>query len=132
MYLFITLCLTGASIFAAGATLTSLSGQLRFWIMFFGRFIFGLGGGSITISQNQITAGLFKGKELAMAFGFTLTVSRVGSVVNFDLTPWIYREFTKLSEKFVSHLKTRTCALKFRLSVSRRARRAVRACSPHA
>ena len=28
-----------------------------------------------------------------MAFGFTLTVSRVGSVVNFDMTPWIYRQF---------------------------------------
>ena len=87
MYLFISLCLTGASLFALGATLTSMSGQARFAIMFVGRFIFGLGGGSITISQNQITAGWFEGKELAMAFGCTLTISRIGSVVNYDLTP---------------------------------------------
>jgi len=77
MYLFISLCMVGASFFALGATLTSVSGQLRYAIMFFGRFIFGLGGGSITISQNQITAGWFEGKELAMAFGCTLTISRV-------------------------------------------------------
>ena len=70
--------------------------------MFVGRFIFGLGGGSITISQNQITAGWFHGKELAMAFGFTLTVSRVGSVVNFDLTPWLYDHFyDRVSEQCV-------------------------------
>lgn len=59
--------------------------------MFAGRFIFGLGGGSISIVQNTITAIYFRGKELALAFGITLTVSRLGSVINYDLTTIIYK-----------------------------------------
>jgi MFS family permease len=89
-FLFITLCLVGASLFALGATLTSASGMTRYILMFIGRFIFGLGGGSITIVQNAITARWFTGRELAFAFGCTLTISRIGSVVNYDATSLIY------------------------------------------
>ena len=90
MFLFLTLCLVGASMFALGAILVDISGQSRYIIMFIGRFIFGLGGGSITIVQNTITAKWFKGRELAFAFGCTLTISRIGSVVNYDATSEIY------------------------------------------
>ena len=38
------------------------------------------------VVQNRITAFWFKDKELAMAFGFTLTFSRLGSVLNFLVT----------------------------------------------
>lgn len=93
MYAFISLCLVGSSLFALGATLVSLDDRLRYAIMFVGRFVFGLGGGSITIVQNAISAQWFKGKELAMAFGCTLTISRIGSVVNFLLTPGLYSRF---------------------------------------
>eukprot|EP00606_Chrysophyceae_sp_TOSAG23-5_P000960 GSChrysophyteH2.ASY1.ANO1.1040.1 assembled CDS len=88
--LFLTLCLIGSALFALGATLQGASGQTRYIIMFVGRFIFGLGGGSITIVQNTITARWFKGRELAFAFGCTLTISRIGSVVNYDATSLIY------------------------------------------
>ena len=90
MFLFLTLCLIGASLFALGAILVDVSGLTRYIIMFIGRFIFGLGGGSITIVQNTITAKWFKGRELAFAFGCTLTISRIGSVVNYDATSEIY------------------------------------------
>ncbi|KAM6424390.1 lysosomal dipeptide transporter MFSD1-like isoform 2-T2 [Liasis olivaceus] len=36
--------------------------------------------------QNRITAFWFKGKELALAFGLTLSFSRLGSVLNFFFT----------------------------------------------
>ena len=92
-FLFLTLCLIGSALFALGATLQGASGQTRYIIMFVGRFIFGLGGGSITIVQNTITARWFKGRELAFAFGCTLTISRIGSVVNYDATSLIYDSF---------------------------------------
>eukprot|EP00937_MAST-01D_sp_MAST-1D-sp2_P006626 g6626.t1 len=93
--LFLTLCLIGASVFALGASLKGSSGLTRYVIMFIGRFIFGLGGGSITIAQNAITAKWFKGRELAFAFGCTLTLSRVGSIVNYDSTSVMYKDFEK-------------------------------------
>ena len=90
MYLFLGLCLTGSSLFALGATLVNSSGSTRYILMFAGRFIFGLGGGSITVVQNTITAKWFKGRELAFAFGCTLTISRIGSVINYDATSLVY------------------------------------------
>ena len=76
-------CLLGSSMFALGATLNMYN------LMLVGRIIFGLGNGSLTIVQNKITATWFKGKELALAFGFTMSMSRAGSVLNFNLSPLI-------------------------------------------
>jgi len=92
MFLFLGLCLIGSSLFALGASLTSSSGSTRYIMMFAGRFIFGLGGGSITVVQNAITAKWFKGREMAFAFGCTLTISRIGSVINYDVTSLIYEK----------------------------------------
>jgi len=92
MFLFLGLCLLGSSLFALGATLTGSSGSTRYIMMFAGRFIFGLGGGSITVVQNAITAKWFKGREMAFAFGCTLTISRIGSVINYDVTSLIYEK----------------------------------------
>lgn len=95
-FLFITLCAVGQILYAIGP-LTSLSPTNMYVVMFAGRFIFGLGGGSITIVQNAISAYWFAGREIAMAFGFTLTVSRLGSVINFNLTTWLFNSFLKLA-----------------------------------
>jgi hypothetical protein len=42
---------------------------------------------TFTVVQNRITSFWFKDKELAMAFGITLAFSRLGSVLNFFVTP---------------------------------------------
>ena len=97
VFLFLGLCLFGQLLWALGPTLTSVASWDRYWVMFAGRFIFGLGGGSITIVQNAITAHWFRNKELAMAFGCTLTASRLGSVINFNLSPLIFEKLTRLS-----------------------------------
>jgi MFS family permease len=76
-------CLLGSTLFAAGASLK------MFELMLIGRVIFGLGNGSLTIVQNKITATWFEGKELALAFGFTMSMSRAGSVLNFNISPLV-------------------------------------------
>ncbi|XP_029813789.1 major facilitator superfamily domain-containing protein 1-like isoform X3 [Manacus vitellinus] len=43
--------------------------------------------------QNRITAFWFKGKELALAFGLTLSFSRLGSVLNFFFTQQFEAKF---------------------------------------
>ncbi|GMI09961.1 hypothetical protein TrLO_g9164 [Triparma laevis f. longispina] len=101
MYLFVSFCIIGSAVYALGAALVDSDPTLRYVVMFVGRFIFGLGGGPITIVQNAFTAIHFNGHELAMAFGCTLTVSRVGSVVNFNLTPSLYNLFKdNVSEQY--------------------------------
>ena len=96
VFLFLSFCFVGQSIWSYGASLESTTSGTRFVIMFAGRFIFGMGGGSITIAQNAITAYWFAGRELAMAFGLTLSVARLGSALNFNLTTFIFQSFAKL------------------------------------
>lgn len=84
LFLFSGLCLLGSSLFAVGAMIRGTPAM--FPVMLVGRLLFGSGNGSLTIVQNRITAYWFREKELAFAFGITLTLSRSGSVLNFFLT----------------------------------------------
>ena len=95
---FLTCCIVGSTVYATGAYCTSLSPSLRYGLMFGGRFLFGLGGGPITICQNSYSSQWFKGHELALAFGCTLTISRIGSVLNFNATPSLYQVMSDLSD----------------------------------
>lgn len=61
----------------------------NFILMCVGRFIFGLGGESMTVAQSTIVSIWFKGKEFSFAMGLTLSVSRLGSVLNSALLPSI-------------------------------------------
>ncbi|KAK3552059.1 hypothetical protein QTP70_031765 [Hemibagrus guttatus] len=85
VFLFSFLCVLGSSIFALGSHFKGTPYLLP--LMLAGRLLFGSGNGSLTIVQNRITAFWFRGKELALAFGLTLSFSRLGSVLNFFLTP---------------------------------------------
>lgn len=77
-------------VFRASSKGTQLN---MYWLMLVGRILFGAGNGSITIVQNKIIAFWFDGKELAMAFGFTLAFSRLGSVMNFLFTAQFAEEY---------------------------------------
>jgi MFS family permease len=67
-----------------------LSGALIVWqaksvpLIFLGRFVFGAGSEPLIVAQSAMLARWFKNKELAMAFGVTLTVSRIGSLFAFN------------------------------------------------
>lgn len=58
-------------------------------VMIIGRVIFGAAE-SLTVAQCAITVKYFRGKELALALGINLCVSRLGSVLNDVLTPFIW------------------------------------------
>ncbi|KAM9179463.1 LOW QUALITY PROTEIN: uncharacterized protein V3H86_009322 [Mergus octosetaceus] len=81
VFVFSLLTVLGSSIFALGS---HFKGSPYFLPMTLtGRLLFGSGNGSLTLVQNCITSFWFKGKELALAFGPTLSFSCLGSVLNF-------------------------------------------------
>lgn len=52
--------------------------------MYAGRILFGMGSESMIVAQSAIIARWFAGRELAMAFGIALTVSRLGTLFSFN------------------------------------------------
>lgn len=83
LYMFILMI--GQLVFAMGGILDA------FWLMIFGRFIFGIGAESLAVAQNNYAVLWFKGKELNMVFGLQLSFARVGSTVNFLVMEPIYK-----------------------------------------
>ena len=84
--LFALLSFIGQLIFALGTSIQNWN------VMFWGRFIYGLGGESISVATSALIATWFEGKELALSFGINLAVSRLGSVVNNWISPWVANE----------------------------------------
>ncbi|XP_042654589.1 major facilitator superfamily domain-containing protein 1-like [Tyto alba] len=91
VFVFSLMTVLGSSVFAVGSHFKGSPYLLP--MMLTGRLIFGSGNGSLTIVQNRITAFWFKGKELALAFGLTLSFSRLGSVLNFFFTQQFEAKF---------------------------------------
>jgi len=58
-----------------------------------GRFIFGAGSEPLIVAQSAIIARWFKNKEIALAFGITLTVSRLGTMFAFNTGELISNTF---------------------------------------
>ncbi|KAG5897440.1 hypothetical protein JTB14_002701 [Gonioctena quinquepunctata] len=83
--IYVGLTLLGQIGFASGAFFN------QYWLMLVGRFIFGIGGESLTVAQNNYAVLWFKGKELNMVFGLQLSFARVGSTVNFLVMESLYK-----------------------------------------
>ncbi len=71
-----------AGLVALGAVIVAVAPDIN-WI-YVGRFIFGAGSESLVVAQSAILARWFKGKELALAFGVALTISRLGTLFSFN------------------------------------------------
>lgn len=93
-FLFSFIIILGQVIFAMGAFLN------RFWLMQFGRFIFGVGGESLAVAQNTYSVAWFKDKELNTVFGLQLSISRLGSTANFMTMPFLYAAVAKVYPGF--------------------------------
>ena len=52
--------------------------------LYAGRFVFGAGSEALIVAQNAILVRWFQGKELALAFGVALTISRLGTLFTFN------------------------------------------------
>jgi MFS family permease len=65
-----------------GATIVAMAHSR--WELFAGRLIFGAGSETLIVVQSAIISRWFKGKEMALAFGIALTISRVGTLFSFN------------------------------------------------
>jgi MFS family permease len=74
-----------------GATFVALAHSK--WELFAGRLIFGAGSESLIVVQSAIISRWFKGKEMALAFGIALTISRIGTLFSFNTEELISRYF---------------------------------------
>jgi MFS family permease len=73
--IFSGLVVAGAALVAGAPNLPGL---------YAGRVLFGIGCESLYVAQSAIIARWFRGKELAMAFGITLTIARLGTLFSFN------------------------------------------------
>ncbi|KAL7750656.1 hypothetical protein RI367_003998 [Sorochytrium milnesiophthora] len=102
------LVLGGQFVFAAALEGKSIVGAL------FGRFLFGLGGETLSVAQQRITTKWFFGNELALAVGINLSVARLGSVLNDFVSPHLAHNSsipTALWFGFVTCLLSYMCTL---------------------
>ena len=47
-----------------------------------GRFIFGLGGESLYVTQSSLISNWFMGRNMVLTFGINISVGRLGSIAN--------------------------------------------------
>jgi MFS family permease len=67
------------------------------WWVYVGMFFFGAGSETLIVAQSSIISRWFKGKELALAFGIALTVSRLGSLFSYNTEALIVDYFGHFS-----------------------------------
>ena len=81
-------CAICCIVLVAGQALVCLGVQEgKVELLLGGRFLFGIGGETLAVAQSAYAAQWFKGAELATAFGIVLSFSRLGSAVNFAVSP---------------------------------------------
>jgi len=78
---FAALCVVAAAVSASAQNFPALMA---------GRFLLGLGAEPLIVEVTAVLAKWFKGKELSMALGLNISVSRLGSVINGIVIPQIY------------------------------------------
>jgi MFS family permease len=65
-----------------GAAIVAFAPSLP--VLYLGRIIFGMGSETMIVAQSAILARWFTGKELALSFGISLTISRLGTLFSFN------------------------------------------------
>jgi MFS family permease len=95
--------MTGQVIFTMGITYKT------YLLCLFGRFVFGLGGESLTVAQNTYTVRWFEGKTLALCFGLVVAFARIGSSINFVVTP----RLAAIGVPLAAWVGAGTCVLSF-------------------
>jgi len=89
-----------AALITLGAVIVAMSRS--FWPMYAGRFVFGYGSEALLVAQNAILVRWFRGKELALAFGVTLTISRLGTLFSFNTEALIADRFGPFTALWVA------------------------------
>ena len=92
--IFICFTLGGQLLVAYGVASKSFS------FMIFGRIVFGIGGESICVASSALLQKWFEFGEVALAMGMCLSISRIGSVTNNIVSPWLANNFHSLNVPF--------------------------------
>lgn len=71
-----------SALVVAGACIVALAPSIT--VAAAGRFIFGAGSESLIVAQSAILARWFRGRELALSFGITLAIARLGTLFSFN------------------------------------------------
>jgi MFS family permease len=69
--------------------------------MFLGRFLFGCGGESFIVANTTFITSWFAGKELALAFGINMSISKLGSVWNNIMSPFLLHKYHNINISFL-------------------------------
>ena len=72
----------------------------KFWVIIFGRIIFGVGGELIEVAHQNLAVKWFR-NQLGLAIGLGMSFSRIGSAANSFFTPKLYQESGTLSLPFM-------------------------------
>ena len=106
-------CLTLFATFVCmGAILLSLGVTNQSWnTMYVGRFVFGLGAESLCVAQSTIVSDWFEGKEVALAMGIGLSISRLGSIWNNIVSPKVANQASIVNAFWIGALLTFTSLL---------------------
>uniref|UniRef100_A0A5K3FK33 Lysosomal dipeptide transporter MFSD1 n=1 Tax=Mesocestoides corti TaxID=53468 RepID=A0A5K3FK33_MESCO len=83
--LFSSIIFFGQCLFSLGSFLSSV------YLMYFARFVFGVGGESLSVAQNAYATAWYPPNELNFVFGLSLSVARIGSTVNMNTMRPLYK-----------------------------------------
>jgi len=83
-------------------------------VILIGRIVFSIGGESLSVAQSTFCSKWFKGKDLSLSFGITLSFARIGSFANLVITP---RLAASAGIPFAVWFGTITCAVSFAMTV---------------
>eukprot|EP00826_Nyctotherus_ovalis_P010766 TRINITY_DN12820_c0_g3_i1.p1 TRINITY_DN12820_c0_g3~~TRINITY_DN12820_c0_g3_i1.p1 ORF type:complete len:405 (+),score=80.10 TRINITY_DN12820_c0_g3_i1:92-1306(+) len=87
---FASIVAVGQFFFAVSTHAVTANKGFGHFLALFGRFVFGLGGESLSVTQSALLAVWFKGKELSLAMGTDLCASRIFTVINDVTQPLFY------------------------------------------
>ena len=90
LFSFLLIICVGQTVFAVGVS------TKNYEMCLIGRSIFGVGGESLSVAQTTLLALWFEGKEMAFAMGLNLSIARLGSVVNDQVSPALYTRYHDL------------------------------------
>ena len=92
---------TFVSLITVGTIMFCMGVQSKLYpLALVGRFVFGLGGESLTVTQNTFVVRWFDGRYLALAFALVLAFARVGTSVNFAVSPALAADGVPISVWF--------------------------------
>eukprot|EP00494_Astrolonche_serrata_P033097 UN33366 len=105
LVIFMTCLCVGQSVFALAVSTES------YWLAIVGRIIFVFGGESICVASSALLADWFKDKEMGFAMAVNLSVARLGSVINDQISPLAHDNWSLAGAIWIGAMLVGFCLL---------------------